>query len=219
MNKIKTLLAVLAIGVAAFSFTPGADAQAPLSGYVQRSDLSTSTNWAEVVFPGAPEYQVVLKSLEIQSDSATNETWIFSGTRPITIQYSLASTQLVVLSNSLVMTNMRAIIQHPGSNTAYVVNILFTNNYTNVYIGGPGPVLAELGSTLAGLTNANATLWLCTNYARIWPGVGRLNLQGEAVHAGQLRAPLGIRTGSITGPAGGVSNQVRSAIALYYKQE
>ena len=205
----------LAAGIAtAALFTPSpACAQTPTSGHVTKSDLSTSTNWSEVVFPGDAQKRIVLKSLSAQVESATNQIDIFSGTMPLSVFYSLNSTQLVVLTNSFVTTNQWGILQFPGSNTAFVVNI----QLTNVYIGGPGPVLAAMAQSalLAGITNTNCILWACTNRSRLWTSAGAYTENGAAIQGAQIRAPLANRVGSGTGPVAGNSNQVRRATVDY----
>ena len=194
-------------------------AQGVTTGHVSRSDHSTSTNWSEVVFPGAPLKSIRLLSLSLQGEAPTNETWMMSGSAAVPVWYGFKlGTNLVVsaATQGSVVTNQYAILSVSNGLINYVVFILNTNNGTNVVFGGPGPVLPALfANYITGITNTNAVLWVCTNRAREWTGTGRSTLDGPAIFAAQVRAPLAIRHGSGSGPVAGNSNQVRRATAYY----
>lgn len=206
------ILAGLALLGLLFGST-AAFAQGVTTGYVSKSDLSRNLSWSEVVFPGDSLKSIRLLSLEVLLETATNELWIISGTRPITVQYSLNNTQMVVASNSFIPTNQYAILQAPGSNTAYLVRINHTNQLTNVFIGGLSdlPPFFQTNTVVP----TNWTLWTCTNRFQSWPGAGRTHMDGPAIWAAAPRAPLGIRVGSAGSYVAANTNQIRGATVIY----
>ena len=122
-------------------------------GYVTRS-LTTATNTAEVFFPQNPTKSLRLLSYDVNGDTNTAILTIYSGTMPLTINGIINVTNLVVTANTNVQTNALVIIQR-ADDTIFSLTVLFTNQFTNIFMAATNsiPVLT------------NDVLWVCTNTA------------------------------------------------------
>jgi|ERR1043166_3985146 hypothetical protein len=168
-------------------------------GYVTRS-LTISTNTAEVFFPQNPTKSLRLVSYDVNGDTNTAILTLYSGTMPLTITGIINVTNLVVTANTNVVTNQLAIIQR-ADDTIFSVTVLFTNQFTNVFIAATNaiPILT------------NDVLWICTNTAWTLIGSNTLRSAGEALFATQRRSPLSLRVST----SGVNSNRINSATAKY----
>jgi len=168
-------------------------------GYVTRS-VTVATNTAEVFFPQNPTKALRLISYDVNGDTNTASLTIYSGTMPLTINGIINVTNLVVTANTNVITNSLAIIQR-SDDTIFSVTVLFTNQFTNVFIAATNaiPILT------------NDFLWVCTNSSWTILGSNTVRLAGEALFAAQRRAPLSLRVA----PSGVNSNRVNSATVHY----
>src|SRR5436309_7516961 len=127
-------------------------------GYVTRS-LTVATNTAEVFFPQNPTKSVRLVSYDVNGDTNTAILTLYSGTMPLTITGIINVTNLVVTANTNVQTNALVMIQR-ADDTIFSLTVLFTNQFTNIFISATNsiPVLT------------NDVLWVCTNSA--WTIIG-----------------------------------------------
>jgi hypothetical protein len=180
-------------------FAVGLFAAAIKEGYITRS-LTVATNTAEVFFPQNPTKMLRLVSYDVNGDTNTAILTMYSGTMPLTISGIINVTNLVVVANTNVVTNQLAIIQR-ADDTIFSVTVLFTNQFTNVFIAATNaiPILT------------NDILWICTNTAWTLIGSNTLRNAGEALFATQRRAPLSLRVS----PSGVNSNRINSATVHY----
>src|SRR5881396_797050 len=132
-------------------FVLSAFAAAIKEGYITRS-ATAATNTAEVFFPQNPVKILRLVSYDVNGDTNTAILTMYSGTMPLTISCIINVTNLVVTANTNVVTNQLAIIQR-SDDTIFSVTVLFTNQFTNVFIAATNaiPILT------------NDVLWICTN--------------------------------------------------------
>src|SRR3954454_14813680 len=79
-------------------------------GYVTRS-ATVATNTAEVFFPQNPTKLIRLVSYDVNGDTNSATLTMYSGTMPLTITGIINVTNLVVTSNTNVLTNALVIIQ------------------------------------------------------------------------------------------------------------
>lgn len=177
------MLVAVALTLAALVVdTPPVQAQIT-DGYVSVQDISTTTNYNQVVFAGAAERAIRLTSLEINADTNIADLHLFAGTEPLTVTGIINVTNLTVTSNAGVKTNQLCIITYGPTNWIATVN--HTNNLTNIFLAG--------GGTLGITVPTNSTFWNCTNrYVARLP-LGRTSVNGEAILGAQVRAPLGLR--------------------------
>src|SRR5258706_2268317 len=168
-------------------------------GYVTRS-LTVATNTAEVFSPQNPTKSLRLVSYDVNGDTNTAILTLYSGTMPLTITGIINVTNLVVTANTNVLTNQLAIIQR-SDDTIFSVTVLFTNQFTNVFIAATNaiPILT------------NDILWICTNTAWTLIGSNTLRNAGEALFATQRRSPLSVRVST----SGVNSNRINSATVHY----
>ena len=166
-------------------------------GYITRS-LTIATNTAEVFFPQNPVKMMRLVSYDVNGDTNTAILTMYSGTMPLTISGIINVTNLVVTANTNVVTNQLAIIQR-SDDTIFSVTVLFTNQFTNVFIAATNPIPI--------LTND--ILWICTNSMWTIIGSNTVRASGESLFATQRRAPLSLRVST----SGVNSNRVNSATA------
>jgi len=168
-------------------------------GYVTRS-ATVATNTAEVFFPQNPTKSLRLVSYDVNGDTNTAILTIYSGTMPLAINGIINVTNLVVTANTNVITNQLALIQR-SDDTIFSVTVLFTNQFTNVFIAATNaiPVLT------------NDVLWICTNYSWTILGSNTVRNAGEALFATQRRSPMSLRVST----SGVNSNRINSATARY----
>ena len=195
MKKLLTSITLLALSL----LTLHVFAAAIKEGYVTRS-LTVATNAAEVFFPQNPTKIIRLVSYDVNGDTNTATLTAYSGTMPLTITGIINVTNLVVTANTNVQTNAFVIIQR-ADDTIFSLTVLFTNQFTNIFIAGTNaiPVLT------------NDVLWVCTNLTQTVLGSNNVRLAGECLFATQRRAPLSLRVGT----SGVNSNRINSAVARY----
>ncbi len=168
-------------------------------GYVTRS-LTASTNTAEVFWPQNPIKLMRLVSYDVNGDTNTAILTMYSGTQPLTITGIINVTNLVVAANTNVQTNALVLIQR-ADDTIFSLTVLFTNQFTNIFMAATNsvPVLT------------NDTLWVCTNIAWTIVGSNTVRLAGESLFSTQRRAPLSLRMST----SGTLSNRVNAATVRY----
>ena len=168
-------------------------------GYVTRS-LTISTNTAEVFWPQNPVKIMRLVSYDVNGDTNTAILTMYSGTQPLTITGSINVTNLVVVANTNVQTNALVLIQR-GDDTIFSLTVLFTNQFTNIFMAATNsiPVLT------------NDVLWVCTNIAWTIIGSNTVRLSGESLFSTQRRAPFSLRVST----SGVNSNRVNAATVRY----
>ena len=195
MKKLLTSITLLALTL----LTLHVFAAAIKEGYVTRS-LTVATNTAEVFFPQNPTKIIRLVSYDVNGDTNTATLTAYSGTMPLTITGIINVTNLVVTANTNVQTNAFVIIQR-ADDTIFSLTVLFTNQFTNIFIAGTNaiPVLT------------NDVLWVCTNLTQTVLGSNNVRLAGECLFATQRRAPLSLRVAT----SGVNSNRINSAVARY----
>ena len=179
-------------------FHLSAFAAAIKEGYLTRS-ATAATNTAEVFFPQNPVKSIRLVSYDVNGDTNTAILTLYSGTMPLTINGIINVTNLVVTANTNVQTNALVIIQR-ADDTIFSLTVLFTNQFTNIFIAATNPIPV--------LTND--VLWVCTNTAWTIIGSNTVRQSGEALFA-QRRAPLSLRVST----SGTLSNRVNSATVRY----
>ena len=180
-------------------FVLSAFAAAIKEGYITRS-ATVATNTAEIFFPQNPIKIMRLVSYDVNGDTNTAILTMYSGTMPLTITGIINVTNLVVTANTNVQTNALVIIQRPDD-TIFSLTVLFTNQFTNIFMAATNsiPVLT------------NDVLWVCTNTAWTIIGSNTVRQSGEALFATQRRAPLSLRVST----SGTLSNRVNSATVRY----
>ena len=168
-------------------------------GYVTRS-LTAATNTAEVFFPQNPIKILRLVSYDVNGDTNTAILTMYSGTMPLTINGIINVTNLVVTANTNVQTNALVIIQR-ADDTIFSLTVLFTNQFTNIFMAATNsiPVLT------------NDVLWVCTNTAWTIIGSNTVRQSGEALFSTQRRAPFSLRVST----SGTFSNRVNAATVRY----
>src|SRR5437667_2576767 len=168
-------------------------------GYLTRS-ATAATNTAEVFFPQNPVKSIRLVSYDVNGDTNTAILTMYSGTMPLTINGIINVTNLVVTANTNVQTNALVIIQR-ADDTIFSLTVLFTNQFTNIFMAATNsiPVLT------------NDVLWVCTNTAWTIIGSNTVRQSGEALFATQRRAPLSVRVST----SGTLSNRVNAATVRY----
>src|SRR2546430_7593983 len=189
LPTLLTLLTLLTIATAA----------AIKEGYITRS-ATAATNTAEVFFPQNPIKIIRLVSYDVNGDTNTAILTLYSGTMPLTINGIINVTNLVVTANTNVQTNALVIIQR-ADDTIFSLTVLFTNQFTNIFIAATNAI------PLA----TNDVLWVCTNLTQTVLGSNNVRLAGECLFATQRRAPLSLRVGT----SGVNSNRINSATARY----
>src|SRR2546426_2186071 len=180
-------------------FILSAFAAAIKEGYVTRS-ATAATNTAEVFFPQNPIKIIRLVSYDVNGDTNTAILTLYSGTMPLTINGIINVTNLVVTANTNVQTNALVIIQR-ADDTIFSLTVLFTNQFTNIFIAATNPIPV--------LTND--VLWVCTNTAWTIIGSNTVRQAGECLFATQRRAPLSVRVST----SGTLSNRVNTATVRY----
>src|SRR5437660_811127 len=192
--RLITLLTLLTLTTLLTTF-----AAAVKEGYITRS-LTVATNTAEVFFPQNPTKIIRLVSYDVNGDTNTATLTAYSGTMPLTITGIINVTNLVVTANTNVQTNAFVIIQR-ADDTIFSLTVLFTNQFTNIFIAGTNaiPILT------------NDVLWVCTNTAWTIIGSNTVRQSGESLFATQRRAPFSLRVST----SGTTSNRVNSATVRY----
>jgi len=193
MKKI-LIPTVLCVGLALSAW-----AAAIKEGYVTRS-VTVATNTAEVFFPQNPAKLMRLVSYDVNGDTNTAILTMYSGTQPLTITGIINVTNLVVTANTNVQTNALVLIQR-ADDTIFSLTVLFTNQFTNVFMAATNPIPV--------LTND--VLWVCTNIAWTIIGSNTVRQSGENLFATQRRAPLSLRVST----SGTLSNRVNAATVRY----
>ena len=180
-------------------FVLSAFAAAIKEGYVTRS-ATVATNTAEVFFPQNPTKLIRLVSYDVNGDTNTAILTMYSGTMPLTITGIINVTNLVVTANTNVQTNALVIIQR-ADDTIFSLTVLFTNQFTNIFMAATNsiPVLT------------NDVLWVCTNTAWTIIGSNTVRQSGESLFATQRRSPFSMRVST----SGTLSNRVNSATVRY----
>jgi len=180
-------------------FVLSAFAAAIKEGYVTRS-ATPATNTAEVFFPQNPIKIMRLVSYDVNGDTNTAILTMYSGTMPLTITGITNVTNLVVTANTNVQTNALVIIQR-ADDTIFSLTVLFTNQFTNIFMATTNsiPVLT------------NDVLWVCTNTASTIIGSNPVRQSGESLFATQRRSPFSLRVST----SGTLSNRVNSATVRY----
>ena len=168
-------------------------------GYVTRS-LTVATNTAEVFFPQNPVKMMRLVSYDVNGDTNTAILTMYSGTMPLTITGIINVTNLVVTANTNVQTNALVLIQR-ADDTIFSLTVLFTNQFTNIFMAATNPIPV--------LTND--VLWVCTNTAWTIIGSNTVRQSGEALFATQRRSPFSLRIST----SGTLSNRVNAATVRY----
>ena len=168
-------------------------------GYVTRS-ATAATNTAEVFFPQNPTKLIRLVSYDVNGDTNTAILTMYSGTMPLTITGIINVTNLVVTANTNVQTNALVIIQR-ADDTIFSLTVLFTNQFTNIFMAATNsiPVLT------------NDVLWVCTNTAWTIIGSNTVRQSGESLFSTQRRAPFSLRVST----SGTLSNRVNAATVRY----
>src|SRR5947209_18121455 len=164
LTTLLTLLTLLTLTTLLTTF-----AAAIKEGYITRS-LTVATNTAEVFFPQNPVKIMRLVSYDVNGDTNTAIMTMYSGTMPLTITGIINVTNLVVTANTNVQTNALVIIQR-ADDTIFSLTVLFTNQFTNIFIAGTNsiPVLT------------NDVLWVCTNLTQTVLGSNNVRLAGECL--------------------------------------
>src|SRR5580765_175646 len=173
-------------------------------GYVTRS--SPTTNTAEIFFPQNPTKAIRLLSYDALGDTNTAILSMLGGTMPLTITGVINVTNLVVTANTNVQTNAIAIIQR-NDDTIFSLNVLFTNQFTNIFFTSNSIVSGVLPTT-------NDILWVCTNICTTPIGSNALvavKAAGPALFAVQRRAPVALRLA----PSGVNANRIFGTV--YYE--
>jgi len=153
-------------------------------GYSTQTDLSSTTNFNQVVFYGVPTKAIRLTSFEVNADTNIADLHILGGTTPVTLTNVINATNLIVASTAGVISNQLAILQR-GVTSAWLVTVAVTNNGTNITILGGGTI---------GFTPAiGDVLWTTTNRSVSRLPSGRTLASGEALAAAQVRAPMALR--------------------------
>lgn len=178
----ETLAGLLIILLVLFC-APFARAQST-DGYGTQTDLTSTTNFNQVVFLGVPTKAIRLTSIEVNADTNIADLHILGGTTPVTVTNVLNVTNLHVASTAGVISNQLAILQR-GVTQAWLVTVAITNNGTNITLLG--------GSTIGFTPAVGDVLWTTTNRYISRVPTGRTALTGEAIAAAQVRAPLALR--------------------------
>ena len=168
-------------------------------GYVTRS-VTVATNTAEVFFPQNPVKMMRLVSYDVNGDTNTAILTMYSGTMPLTITGIINVTNLVVTANTNVQTNALVLIQR-ADDTIFSLTVLFTNQFTNIFMAATNPIPV--------LTND--VLWVCTNTAWTIIGSNTVRQSGESLFSTQRRAPFSLRVST----SGTLSNRVNAATVRY----
>jgi len=168
-------------------------------GYITHS-LTVATNTAEVFFPQNPVKIMRLVSYDVNGDTNTAILTMYSGTMPLTVTGIINVTNLVVTANTNVQTNALVLIQR-ADDTIFSLTVLFTNQFTNIFMAATNPIPV--------LTND--VLWVCTNIAWTIIGSNTVRQSGESLFATQRRAPLSLRVST----SGTLSNRVNAATVRY----
>jgi hypothetical protein len=175
-------------------------------GYVTAQDNTTVTNFNQVCFLGSPTKSIRLLSLYVNGDTNLVDLNVFAGTQPYTVTGIINQTNLVVSSNSGIVTNQLAIIQFGVTN--WIAKVLFTNQATNVFL--------DSGTQLGITVPTNAVLWNCNNrFTQRIPNTGPVSLGAEAFLAAQVRAPLAVRLWGLAQaglPSAGNTNRVHATV-------
>ena len=118
-----------------------------------------------------------LVSYDVNGDTNTAILTAYSGTMPLTITGIINVTNLVVTANTNVQTNALVLIQR-ADDTIFSLTVLFTNQFTNIFIAATNsiPILT------------NDVLWVCTNTMQTVLGSNNVRLAGECLFATQRRA-------------------------------
>jgi hypothetical protein len=182
MKTIKNLFAEVALFSALLLAAPAVRAQIT-DGYTSLQDMSTTTNFNQVVFPGAVTKAITLSAFDLNADTNIADLHLFAGTTPYAVTGIINGTNLVVASNAGVVTNQLCILQFGLTN--WIATVLSTNNLTNIFLAG--------GATLGFTTPTNATLWNCTNRFVQRVPTGRTAFAGDSIFAAQVRAPTAVR--------------------------
>src|SRR5438477_6206011 len=151
MKKLFVPFIPFALSLLCVLFVLSAFAAAIKEGYVTRS-ATVATNTAEVFFPQNPVKMMRLVSYDVNGDTNTAILTMYSGTLPLTITGIINVTNLVVTANTNVQTNALVLIQR-GDDTIFSLTVLFTNQFTNIFMAATNPIPV--------LTND--VLWVCTN--------------------------------------------------------
>src|SRR5437667_6115071 len=168
-------------------------------GYITRS-ATVATNTTEVFFPQNPTKIIRLVSYDVNGDTNTAILTMYSGTLPLTVNGIINVTNLIVTANTNVQTNALVIVQR-SDDTIFSLTVLFTNQFTNIFIAATNPIPV--------LTND--VLWVCTNTAWTIIGSNTVRQSGEALFATQRRAPLTVRVST----SGTLSNRVNTDRVRY----
>src|SRR5947209_8841142 len=194
LTTLLTLLTLLTLTTLLTTF-----AAAIKEGYIRRR-LTVATNTDEVFFPQNPVKTMRLVSYDVNGDTNTAIMTMYSGTMPLTITGIINVTNLVVTANTNVQTNALVIIQR-ADDTIFSLAVLFTNQFTNIFMAATNPIPV--------LTND--VLWVCTNTAWTIIGSNTVRQAGECLFATQRRAPFSLRVST----SGTLSNRVNSATVRY----
>jgi len=197
---MKKLLTLLTLTTLLTLITILIHAAAIKEGYITRS-LTVATNTAEVFFPQNPVKIMRLVSYDVNGDTNTAILTIYSGTMPLTISGIINVTNLVVAANTNVQTNALELIQR-ADDTIFSLTLLFTNQFTNVFMAATNPIPV--------LTND--VLWVCTNIAWTIVGSNTVRQSGENLCAKARRAPLSFRVST----SGTLSNRGNAGTVRYY---
>src|SRR6266436_3209080 len=196
---MKKLLTLLTLTTLLTLITILIHAAAIKEGYITRS-LTVATNTAEVFFPQNPVKIMRLVSYDVNGDTNTAILTMYSGTMPLTVTGIINVTNLVVTANTNVQTNALVLIQR-ADDTIFSLTVLFTNQFTNIFMAATNPIPV--------LTND--VLWVCTNTAWTMIGSNTVRQSGESLFATQRRAPLSLRVST----SGTLSNRVNAATVRY----
>src|SRR2546421_9582492 len=192
--SVGAVVSVVSVGCFVCAF-----AAAIKEGYVTRS-ATAATNTAEVFFPQNPTKLIRLVSYDVNGDTNTAILTLYSGTMPLTITGIINVTNLVVTANTNVQTNALVLIQR-ADDTIFSLTVLFTNQFTNIFMAATNPIPV--------LTND--VLWVCTNISWTIIGSNTVRQSGESLFATQRRAPFSLRIST----SGTLSNRVNAATVRY----
>jgi hypothetical protein len=195
MKRSSTLITLLTLATLLTTLW----AAALKEGYVTRS-LTVATNTAEVFFPQSPIKIIRLLSYDVNGDTNTATLTMYSGTMPLTINGIINVTNLVVTANTNVQTNQLVLIQR-ADDTIFSLTVLFTNQFTNIFIAATNSVPLQ----------TNDTLWVCTNITQTVVGSNNVRLAGECLFGAQRRAPVSVRVST----SGVSANRINSATVHY----
>ncbi len=197
--KMRQLFTLSVVSVLSVGLVVSVWSAAIKEGYVTRS-ATVATNTAEVFFPQNPTKIMRLVSYDVNGDTNTAILTMYSGTQPLTITGIINVTNLVVTANTNVQTNALVLIQR-ADDTIFSLTVLFTNQFTNVFMAATNPIPV--------LTND--VLWVCTNIAWTIVGSNTVRQSGESLFATQRRAPFSLRVST----SGTLSNRVNAATIRY----